>query len=63
MDKKELRTVFAQSSEQFSSAVQNYLSSCPCDADTKAALDEIARQCFYALTETQNAIMKYIEEN
>lgn len=63
MTKSDLKDAFAQSSEQFSLAVQQYLSSCHCDGDTKQALDEIARQFFFALVETQDAIMKFIDEN
>lgn len=63
MTKDEMKSKFEEASEQFSLAVQNYLADCSCDSDTKAALDEIARQCFYALCETQDAIVKYIEEN
>ncbi len=63
MTKTELKNEFTSALDTFSDTVQTYLNSCHCDEDTKMALDEIARQCFYALASTQEAIMKYIEKN
>lgn len=63
MTKWELQTRFSEVADDFSSSVQSYLADCSCDADTKNALDEIARQSFYALRETQEAIIKYLSEN
>ena len=58
---EELRTSFAETSEFFALTTQQYLSSCLCDEDARIALDEIARQAFHALVQTQNALLDYLE--
>lgn len=58
----ELRQAFADASSQFSDEIHLYLKHCPCDDDTRDALDELARQYFYSLTMTQNAVIKYLSE-
>lgn len=58
----DLRQAFSDASSQFSDEVRFYLRHCPCDDDTKDALEEIARQYFYSLTMTQDAIIKYLSE-
>lgn len=59
---EELQGRFTEAAESFSFSVQTYLSVCHCDEDTKAALDEIARQAFHAIVGTQNALIEYLEE-
>lgn len=62
MNISDLQNKFTEASEHYSFAVQTYLGTCACDADTKYALDEISRQMFYALIETQNALIEYLKE-
>lgn len=57
----ELQEKFNSASEAYSLAAQTYLGTCQCDPDTRNALDEIARQTFYAIVETQNAILEYLK--
>ena len=63
MNVNELKERFDEIDITFSSTVQNCLLSCQCDVDTRNALDEIARQAFYALAETQDAIIEYLKKN
>ena len=63
MSLDELRIKFEEANNYFSSATQAYLASSNCDADTRYALDEIARQTFYAIAETQSAILQYLQSN
>lgn len=62
MNISDLQNKFTDVSEHFSFTVQAYLGTCQCDPDTKYALDEISKQAFYALTETQNALIEYLKE-
>ena len=48
-------------SDIFSRETQFILSTSHCDEDTKLALDDIARQTFYALSQTQSAIIDYLK--
>lgn len=58
-----LQRRFEEINNAFSSSVQLYIASSQCDADTKLALDEIARQTFYAIVETQSAIIDCLRES
>ena len=62
MDISALKLRFSNASDDFASSVQSYLKDCACDQETKSALDEIARQSFYALRETQTAIIDYLSK-
>lgn len=62
MNITDLQNKFTEASDFFSFSVQTYLATCPCDMDTRAALDEIAHQAFNAIAATQNALIEYLEE-
>lgn len=61
MTVSELKDRFDRANNVFSSTVQDCLMSCHCDEDTRTALDEITRQAFYAIAETQDAIIEYLK--
>ena len=62
MNINELNTRFASIATDLGASIQTYLASCPCDEDTKYALDEISHRYFEALALTQNAIIDYLEK-
>lgn len=62
MTVEELTARFENTSDDFANAVQTTLKDSPCDAETKATLDEVARQAFYALRETQQAVIEYLNQ-
>ena len=57
----ELENKFSETLDSFGESVQAYLNRCACDADTRLALDEVARQAFHALAQTQSALIEYLE--
>ena len=61
MNISDLENKFSEASEHFALTVQAYLASCPCDEDTKYALDHISHLAFEAIAVTQNAIIDYLE--
>lgn len=61
MTLNELQEKLAEVNEAYSLAAQTYIATCQCDQDTRNALDEIVRQTFYAIAETQNAILEYLK--
>lgn len=61
MQKSELKQNFEKISDDFSIAVKDCLSNSLCGEETKIALNEIARQTFYALCETQKLIIEYLD--
>ena len=62
MTLNELQDKLTEVNEAYSFAAQTYLATCQCDTDTRSALDEIAKQAFYAIVETQNAILEYLKK-
>ena len=58
---EELENKFSETRDFFGESVQAYLNQCACDADTRLALDEVARQAFHALAQTQSALIQYLE--
>lgn len=62
MTLNELQNKLTEVNEAYSFAAQTYLATSQCDPDTRNALDEIARQTFYAIVETQNAILEYLKK-
>lgn len=62
MTLNELQNKLTDVNEAYSFAAQTYLATSQCDPDTRNALDEIARQTFYAIVETQNAILEYLKK-
>lgn len=61
MTLKKLSEKFDEINDYFSHETQFILAGSHCDEDTKIALDEIARQTFYAIAETQSAIINYLK--
>ena len=61
MTLNELQNKLTDVNEAYSLAAQTYIATCQCDQDTRNALDEISRQTFYAIVETQNAILEYLK--
>lgn len=62
MTKFELKQGFEKTANDFSIAVQDCLKTSSCDEETKIALNEIARQMFYTIHETQELIVKYLDK-
>lgn len=63
MTKDELKARLLEATDEFSYNVQTYLPTCNFDSEIKNALDEIARQSFYALRETQEALLEFLDQN
>lgn len=61
MTLKQLSEKFGDISDTFAHETQFMLSSSHCDEDTRIALDELSRQIFYALTETQDTLINYLK--
>ena len=58
---QELDGQLVKTADEFAAAMRECVQSSSCDSATKEALDEIARQTFYALRETQKEIVRYVE--
>ena len=58
----ELEKDFECSLNEFSFSAQTFLGNSQCDTDTKEALDYISRQFFFALQDTQRAIVEYLRK-
>lgn len=58
---QELDKRLEKSADDFAAAMREHIQASSCDGATREALDEIARQTFYALRETQKEIVRYLE--
>ena len=50
-----------KAADDFAAASKEQIQTSSCDKPTREVLDEIARQAFYALRETQKEIVRYLE--
>lgn len=58
----ELEKDFECSLTEFSFSAQAFLNTSKCTPDTKEALDHISKQFFFALQDTQRAIVEYLRK-
>ena len=62
MNIRDLSKSFEQSADDFSSSFSSYLADSGLSSELKDVLDELSRQSFYALRETQKSLIQYLEE-